>query len=620
MARRSPSSIYLVPMALVALGLGARAIGLGWGLPEVFEEAYPLKVAVRMWGFGEGGPDLNPHFFRYPSLVFYLEFIVVGILRVVLDIAGVVRDDAQFRALFARDPTVFYLAGRGVIAALGALTVWPAWSLARRVGGTAAGILAGVWTALSPVLIARSQGIEVDVPLACFTTFALALIIGDGRFDQPQSTRRVVLCGVVVGLAAATKYPGALALLPLLLAIAMRARGLPRRFLIRQSAIAMIAAALAFLMTSPFVLLDARAALAGIEAERVHLRLGHFGGSTGPAAWFYAGAWLDRLLGWLPGLAAIVGIAVFAFVRRRAWALVGASLVVALTVLVSPWETRHERYLLAIVPLGFVFAACALAPLLERVRGRAARGALFVALCGVGLALPTRPWLELRHRLGPDTRTEARHWIETHLAPGSFLVIEPYGPNPPSPIGGQTVPASTPPEVKDHLYWVVPMPMFQVGPERSATSYDPRLFVQADAWIVSGAVSERYRADPGRFPVQNAFYDWLEASWPIAARFAPGSGSGPEIVVHRNPAHEVPFADRVTRPVPPTEFMKRTGGNGGEATLYMGLGVNYLAFGYPREAAACFRMALSFPHATGGATREQLEGLLRRAVEREAGG
>ena len=55
------SSLLLPVLGFAAL---LRLLGIGWGLPDIFEEATLLVRAWTMWGWGTGQPiDLNPHFF-----------------------------------------------------------------------------------------------------------------------------------------------------------------------------------------------------------------------------------------------------------------------------------------------------------------------------------------------------------------------------------------------------------------------------------------------------------------------------------------------------------------------------------------------------------------------------
>jgi hypothetical protein len=60
-------------------------------------------------------------------------------------------------------------------------------------------------------------------------------------------------------------------------------------------------------------------------------------------------------------------------------------------------------------------------------------------------------------------------------------------------------------------------------------------------------------------------------------------------------------------------MMRASAGEGGESTFYFNLGGNYLEYGHPREAAACFETALAFPTISGGVTRERLAGALELA-------
>jgi len=94
--------------ALVALALALRIQGIGAGLPEVYEEAYPFKVAWSMWGWGPGrGIDLNPHWFKYPGLVIDLQFLGQGLLYLLLSVTGGIHSTLDFRVLHQLDKTPF---------------------------------------------------------------------------------------------------------------------------------------------------------------------------------------------------------------------------------------------------------------------------------------------------------------------------------------------------------------------------------------------------------------------------------------------------------------------------------------------------------------------------------
>ena len=95
--------------AVLAIALASRLMGINWGLPEVYEEAYPLKLAWHMWGLDGRPATLNPGFFHYPSLVVYLQYAVLGLVRAVLFVTGVAPNPDALRALYAHDPTVFVL-------------------------------------------------------------------------------------------------------------------------------------------------------------------------------------------------------------------------------------------------------------------------------------------------------------------------------------------------------------------------------------------------------------------------------------------------------------------------------------------------------------------------------
>ena len=84
---------------LVLVALAIRAVNLDWGFPEVFEEATPVREAVGFWGVPSESIDLNPHFFKYPSLTFYLNFLAQSVWYFWFSLTGQVESLNEFRQI-----------------------------------------------------------------------------------------------------------------------------------------------------------------------------------------------------------------------------------------------------------------------------------------------------------------------------------------------------------------------------------------------------------------------------------------------------------------------------------------------------------------------------------------
>ena len=298
------ASVLLVTVAV-------RLYGIGWGLPHVYEEARPLKTAWQMWGWGpDASLDLNPHFFNYPTLSIYVQFTGQAALYAGMRTARAVRSTDDFRVRYHSDPSPFYLLGRLINVVFGALTVLllyritmpgrlarpgrptgpgrPATALRPREG-----LVAALLLAVNLFHVSRTQMIEVDVPLTFFAVLTIAFSLA--LVDAP-TRKRYALVGLAAGLAAATKYTGALLLFPIVAAhfIAWRSsggRGADWRGLLLAGAVF----AATFIAASPFVVADAAAFWKDFAAEQSHMRLGHFGVDD-QSAWLYYSVALGRRL------------------------------------------------------------------------------------------------------------------------------------------------------------------------------------------------------------------------------------------------------------------------------------------------------------------------------------
>ena len=626
-----------VLFTLVALALAVRLYRIDWGLPLVLEEAVPLKKAWDMWGFGPMRAfDPNPHWFQYPSLIIYVQLLGEAFTSLVLRLTGIARSGNELNLLYLSDPTAFYRVGRGITALFGAATVFPVWAIARRAGGLWAAIVAALLVALHPGLVAKSQVVEVDVPLVFFVMLGLARALALGA---SSSRREWFVSGLVAGLATSAKYPGLILLLPFAY-VAWGATGprAPRVARVPAAAAAAPASrrdrerkartrvrpdatpgapspfgawlvrmatfggglALALVATSPFLFLDPHEAARDLAIGRQLMTLGHFGVSAGTAYATYARDWFTTFLGAPLGLLGLAGLAWFA-VRRERWAIALVALALPFSLVVGSWQMKADRYLLPLAPIAAIAAGVLLARLGQLWAPRLRPAATLVpALGGLACALPLLLMLPPYWRtLDTDTRDQSRRWIESHLPPGSFVASELYGPELLSPMQLLTADGDVLAQIKRRspsrpLYALQTVPMFVMDPGRSAKYYDLAHYEQADVFVVTSGIRGRYLGDSLRYAPQLAFYASLEARWPRIAHFEPHGGPGPVIDVYRNPAVTKPFAARGDDPLADPAVATAQPVTGAEAYWYMNLGLDMELAGHDRGAEQAYLLALRF--------------------------
>ncbi len=576
---------------ILVVALAVRLIGLDWGLPHVYEEAIPLKKAWNMGGWGDAPASLNPHFFHYPSLSFYVQMAGQAGLYGIERLTGAVDSSAGFRTLYYTDPTSFYLTGRaiGVICAL--LTVW----LAAVAGGGAAGFAAALLLALNVFHVSRSQMVEVDVPLSMFVMLALTIL---ARVATKPSLRGFVLAGVAIGLATAMKYTGVLLVMPLVVAhlFAREYARSPWTWPVVSGVVATVV----FFLASPYVVLDFAAFRADFALEQSHMQTGHFGLDP-DAGWLHYPARLGgTLIGW-PALAlAIAGVGI-GLVRRERWVIVALAFAVPYALAITSWSMRTDRYLLPILPAILLFAtygAWALIGMItksQRTR-MLAMGIVVIAMIATNVrGLPAHV-----ERSREDSRTVALRWIESNIPPGSLVITEAYGP----PLFGPLDFWEIEGDIRNDVYrarvqngfrGVMQFPLFQAQPAETAPFYDLDLYADADVIVTTGSVRGRYTRHPQRYPAHRRFYEALDKRFTLAHTI-PAGGTGGEIKIYQNPSHTRPFADR-----PPQDFPRLK--NAGEipprwhAWFYYRIGLNFEAFGHLDQALAAYREAA--PHTAG---------------------
>ena len=224
------------------------SLWLRWPLPAPewshFDEESLVLIPLGFWS-----GDLNPHFFNYPTLQFYLVSLLY-LAGFLLADSGPLEQFVAYR-YFVDGSDLLSLA-RGFSTVMAAATVAVTGFLGRLLYGAFGGLLAALFLALMPLSVRFGHLANTDTPAVLWISLALVFAV---RTRQRGTRADALAAGLFVGLAGATKYPAALAAVPVAAAALLRTPSL------RQPGIwcAGGAAVLTFCAAAPYVWLDAAA-------------------------------------------------------------------------------------------------------------------------------------------------------------------------------------------------------------------------------------------------------------------------------------------------------------------------------------------------------------------------
>jgi hypothetical protein len=145
---------------------------------------------------------------------------------------------------------------------------------------------------------------------------------------------------------------------------------------------------------------------------------------------------------------------------------------------------------------------------------------------GLAIVLLVPGMLELartrRAMAAPDSRHEARRWINRHIRPEVPMAVELYGPVVNS---GQM----------ERL--AITWPFFSVRPERVSAAYHAEYLDGFQVYVTSSSIQDRYRATPGKYPSEIVYYEWLRTHSNVLWASDTTRASGPVIRVLALPVH-----------------------------------------------------------------------------------
>lgn len=433
-AARRLSRINWVLIAIIAFGLILRAWGINYGLPYTYGPDEPTYVTITLQMFKTG--DLNPHWWYYPSLMFYLNavallmYFVIGRLFGVLSLATpaafpnpeVITMGVGHLALPAE-----FLVARGMTALFSAAAILLVYAIGRRLFGIKwVAIVAALFFAVSPTIINLSHRFAPDLFAMFFALvsfYFVARILDDGR------TRNYVFAGIGAGLAIASKYNAGLVLVALLAAHFVRfGRAGWRR---KEIYGAVLIAVVVFIAATPFAVLDFRNFWDGVKWQAFSYSAeGHAGQEGGALVWYIGYLWQTEGAAFLLAVFSVLWL----FYKRSQKNLLLIIYPLVYFGFASSLLVRNDRTILQIIPFIDIMAADVLFAVYEWVKKRLPnyRTVVAVALFGV-LALCVIPSAysvvaaDLQSTQ-TDARETARVWIDKNIPPGSRIALEAYSP------------------------------------------------------------------------------------------------------------------------------------------------------------------------------------------------
>jgi len=419
----------LVVIILAAFLL--RIWGVNFGLPYIYHPDERLYVPIAQNIFKTG--DLNPHFFNYPSLFFYLNALAYIPYYFVGKVMGVFRSPADIPAPLMLGmgtgqtsmPSTFLL-GRLLTIVFGCAAVVLVFLIGKRLTNNGlVGLLAALMTAISPTNVLNSRYITPDTFLVFFVLLAFWEAL---QVFEKGDIRHYVTAGIAIGLVASTKYNGALIFVALVTAHFLRygVKGFWKAGLY----LAFVMSIVTFFATTPYALLDHQKFLTDLAYEATHYSTGHPGMEGNTLQWYLAYMWNNE---GVLSLIAIVEILRGFAIRSKKIVLLSAFPIVYF-IFINFYVVRNDRTILPLTPFLFLQAASLLTTLLAPTTWRQSTlkkwsmpviGVIILA----ALILPFLKTVQAGISLTAiDSRETSGIWIEQNLPHGSRIAIESYAP------------------------------------------------------------------------------------------------------------------------------------------------------------------------------------------------
>ena len=413
--RRFDPSLVLLLVCAAAL----RVWGIGYGLPHTLtrpDEEAVLGVALRIFG-----RNLNPGFFDWPSLFIYAVAAAYVVYFNVGRVVGWFGREASFIAAGTSHPAPLFLIARGVSAAAGTATVATVYRVGVQLFDRTTALVAAAFLVVAALHARESHFGLTDISA---TWLLMTSFLYTVTYSHRHVRRHALIAAFFAGLAASTKYNAMVVMLPLLWAVARQAEAAREANRLRLSVMCLFIALAAFVVGTPYAVLDPVPFLTALREVSAHLRRGHM--ALAGYAWrIHLTSSLRYGLGLPMLLAGIGGMALFLSRHRRDGVLF---LLCPLTyfALIGAGQSAFARYILPTIPF-LCLAAAYLVVDIARVAGTlVSKPCAVTALIWIIAALVAAPSMSAaietdRLLTRTDNRLLAAAWLRERFPAGASL-------------------------------------------------------------------------------------------------------------------------------------------------------------------------------------------------------
>ncbi len=461
---------HLLLILLLVLGVGLRLYGINWDdSHHLHPDERQMTMVVSRLGMpplrqwlsffappflttpSEESPNffdaetspLNPRFFAYGSLPFYILRFTTHLLTVPSGLAvhfASWPSVAEFLAGLQRmsDYDHITLVGRALSALIDTAVIYLTYLIGKRVYDRRVGLLAAVFVTFTVFHIQVAHFYAVD---ALLTFFVLLFFVFALDFARRGGTRNSVLMGVCLGLALATKFSAAPLLLVVLGAYALHVRRQGRGDLRRVASLfvlTIISLAVVFFIAEPYAILDFDAFSAGISEQGRMVR----GIADYPYTRQYINtpAFLYQIqhtatwgMGLPLGMVAYGGLGFFLWRvarQRRGEELLVLAWVGPYFLITGSFMVKFMRYMLPLLPFFLIMGAAMLFAFKDWLQRKAPErrrltSAIWHGVTGVVIACSVLYTLAFSSIYSRDhSRIQASEWIYRNVPPGSTLALE----------------------------------------------------------------------------------------------------------------------------------------------------------------------------------------------------